>query len=391
MFKNALRLPFRLLGIPVYLDVTFLIILPILAWLIGAQLEEFLLLTGLDEVIAIEPLVTGATPYWLGLAAAIALFVSVVIHELGHAVTGRLYDVETERITLWLLGGMAHFKEMPKQKGAEAVVAIAGPIVSGALGGLAFLILAFVPTEMGGLYFVVIYTAYMNILLAVFNMIPALPLDGGRVLRSLLHLKMSRLRATQISASISKGLAIALGLFGLLAFNLFMILIAFFIYIAVNAEAQYAIFTDALSKFRVDQLMSSPVDTVPPSMPVDEVLSKMLAQARVAYPVKNDAGEFIGEITIDEVQQAPATVAVEDAMGRDLPEAITFDKSASDLFEKMIRDDNHRLLVVDDQGFVVGIVTKTDLMRALQIVSGSGSIPRRDDNSRPRPTGVARR
>lgn len=386
MFKNAFRLPFRLLGIPLYLDITFLIILPVIAWLIGSQLGEFLVLTELDEFIAVEPLVTGMTPYWLGLAAAIALFVSVVIHELGHAVTGRLYGVETERITLWLLGGMAHFKEMPKQKGAEAVVGIAGPITSGAVGAICFVALGFVPAEMGGLYFVVVYTAYMNILLAVFNMIPALPLDGGRVLRSLLHLKMSRLRATQISANISKALAIVFGLFGLLTFNVFLILIAFFVYIAVNAEAKYALFTDALSRFRVGALMSMPVETVTPEMTTDEVMRKMLTETRVAYPVRSDDGRIVGEIELDQVQEAPEGLTVRDIMG-EAPKTISEKDNASDLFEQMIRDDNHRLLVTDETGAVVGIVTKTDLMRALQIVSG----PRRPDKIDAPPAGVPRR
>ena len=367
MFKNAFRLPFRLLGIPVYLDITFLIILPLLAWLIGNQLGDFITL--LELPIDAEPLLVGWMPYLLGLAAALALFVSVVIHELGHAVTGRIYGVETERITLWLLGGMAHFKEMPKQKGAEAVVAIAGPITSFGVGAICWTLLLGIPTEMGGLYVVVLYTAYMNIILAVFNMIPALPLDGGRVLRSLLAIKMSRLKATQISASISRGLAIALGLFGLLAFNLFMILIAFFIYMAVTAEARYAMFTEGLSRFSVGALMTKPVATVPPTMSVDQVLERMLAEARLAYPVKNDSGEYVGQITVDRVQQAPPGQPVADVMDPP-PKSILVSEGANELFDRMIRDDQHRLLVVDADGFVVGIVTKTDLMRALQIASG---------------------
>ena len=367
MFKNAFRLPFRLLGIPVYLDITFLIILPLLAWLIGNQLGDFITL--LELPIDAEPLLVGWMPYLLGLAAALALFVSVVIHELGHAVTGRIYGVETERITLWLLGGMAHFKEMPKQKGAEAVVAIAGPITSFGVGAICWALLLGIPTEMGGLYVVVLYTAYMNIILAVFNMIPALPLDGGRVLRSLLAIKMSRLKATQISASISRGLAIALGLFGLLAFNLFMILIAFFIYMAVTAEARYAMFTEGLSRFSVGALMTKPVATVPPTMSVDQVLERMLAEARLAYPVKNDSGEYVGQITVDRVQQAPPGQPVADVMDPP-PKSILVSEGANELFDRMIRDDQHRLLVVDADGFVVGIVTKTDLMRALQIASG---------------------
>ncbi len=373
MFKNSFRLPFRLLGIPVYLDVTFLIILPLLAWLIGAQMPELLQLMVEFELLPddpelLAPVVEGWTPYLLGLAAAVGLFVSVVIHELGHAMTGRVYGVETERITLWLLGGMAHFKEMPKQKGAEAVVAIAGPITSFVLGAIFFAVLGFVPLEAIGVFVVIYYLAIMNILLAVFNMIPALPLDGGRVLRSLLHLRMSRLRATQISAAISRALAIALGLFGLLSFNLFLILIAFFIYMAVTAEARYALFTEAMSKFKVSSLMSRPVVTVPPQMQLGQVLEKMMAEARLAYPVKAEDGEIVGQVTLEQVQLSEPSVPAGQVM-EEAPEVIEMDTDASELFERMIRDDQHRLLVVDADGYVVGIITKTDMMRALQIAS----------------------
>lgn len=368
MFKNAIRLPLRLLGIPLYLDITFLIILPLLAWLIGGQLGEFFLLTGLDEVIDVEPLLQGWTPYLLGLWAALALFVSVVIHELGHAVTGRIYGVETERITLWLLGGMAHFKEMPRQRGAEAVVAIAGPITSFLVAGVCAVFLTAIPLDYGGFYFVVVYTLYMNVILAVFNMIPALPLDGGRVLRSLLNLKMSRLKATQISAGISRVLAIALGLFGVLAFNLFMILIAFFIYMAVTAETRYALFTETLSRFHVDELMSYPVATLSPDMSVANVQEKMLAEARLAYPVQERDGSYVGQVTLSEVQRSPAHQTVANIM-IDGPATIAVGTGANDLFDRMIRDDQHRLLVVDHKGDVVGIVTKTDLLRALQVAS----------------------
>lgn len=378
MFKNAFRLPFRLLGIPVYLDLTFLIILPVLAWLIGNQLGDFITL--LELPVDAEPLLAGSMPYVLGLAAAVALFISVVIHELGHAVTGRIYGVETERITLWLLGGMAHFKEMPRQKGAEAVVAIAGPITSFALGFLCWLAIQAVPPAMGGLYVVLVYTAYMNIILAAFNMVPALPLDGGRVLRSLLAIKMSRLRATQISASISRALAVALGLFGLLAFNLFLILIAFFIYMAVTAEARYAMFTEGLSRFSVGALMSQPVVSVAPQSSANQVLDQMLAQARLAYPVRRDTGEFIGQVTVDKIQQAAPDQPISQLMDPP-PQTIDVSEGANELFERMIRDDQHRLLVVDGTGAVVGIVTKTDLMRALQIASGMRYRSRQSDGS----------
>lgn len=367
MFKNALRLPFRLLGIPLYLDITFLIVLPLMAWIIGSQLEDFITLTGLP--IDPAPLLQGPMPFLLGLWATVALFISVVIHELGHAVTARVYGVETERITLWLLGGMAHLKEIPEQRGAEAVVAIAGPLTSIALGVLLWVLLRFVPAAMGGLYFVVVYTMAMNFTLAIFNLVPALPLDGGRVLRSLLHLRMSRLRATQISSRVSRFIAVALGLFGLLSFNLFLILIAFFIYMAVTAESQYALFTEALASFDVASLMSQPVETVPPQMTVQQVMDKMFKEARLAYPVQGTTGEFIGQIELSRLSQAEPQRPIAEFMSPP-PATLHTTEGASELFDLMLRDGQHRVLVADPNQQIIGIVTKTDLMRALQIASG---------------------
>jgi Zn-dependent protease len=131
------RLPFRLLGIPVSLDPTFALVLPLFAWLIANQVGAFAtLLAQVGVVLDVTDLTTGATPYVLGLASALGLFASVVVHELGHAVTARLYGVQTKMITLWFLGGVAQLEDMPRARGAEAVVAIVGPIVSGALSFL---------------------------------------------------------------------------------------------------------------------------------------------------------------------------------------------------------------------------------------------------------------
>ncbi len=132
----------------------------------------------------------GAMPYVLGLIAVLGLFVSVVIHELGHSVVARLYGVEVKNITLWFLGGVAQFESIPRQRGAEAVIAIIGPIVSGVIGGICFGIWKALPSGAIATRFIFAYLTYMNVLLAVFNLIPALPMDGGRVLRSLLAMGM---------------------------------------------------------------------------------------------------------------------------------------------------------------------------------------------------------
>src|SRR3954469_12400895 len=131
MFRKPYRLPFTLLGSPVLLDVTFLIILPVFAFSIAGQVGFWARQVGVEDHPSLH---SPWVPYVLGLATAVGLFVSVILHELGHSVVARLYGVKVRSITLWLLGGMAQFDEMPRQRGAEAVMAVAGPIVSILIG-----------------------------------------------------------------------------------------------------------------------------------------------------------------------------------------------------------------------------------------------------------------
>src|SRR5690606_18287696 len=152
--------------------------------------------------------------------------------------------------------------------------AIAGPITSFLLGGLSWLAFHSVPVDAAGLRFVLAYLMYMNVVLAVFNLIPALPLDGGRVLRSLLALRMPYLRATQIAAGTSKFLAVLLGMLGFVSLNIWFMLIAFFIYMAVSGETQYAMVSTLLKGIDVDDLMTREVVTVSPETPATELIRK---------------------------------------------------------------------------------------------------------------------
>lgn len=236
MSHSVYRLPFRLLGIPVQLDLTFLLILPLLAWLIGSDLSEFIRAFELN--IAVEPLTRGLKPYLLGFLAALGLFLSILVHELGHSVVGQRLNLKIRSITLWVLGGMAEFERIPRQHGTEAVMAIAGPLTSLLIAAVAWALQYAAPMSMGGVRFLLAYLLYMNLVLAAFNLLPALPLDGGRVFRSLLATRMSFAKATRIAAILSKTVAVLLGLGGLLSVNIWLILIAFFIFIAVSGDSQ---------------------------------------------------------------------------------------------------------------------------------------------------------
>jgi Zn-dependent protease/predicted transcriptional regulator len=365
MFGRAIRLPFNLLGIPLLLDWSFLIILPLLAYIIGRQIGLIAPQLGIEEA---QVLTLGWWPYLLGLIAALGLFVSVVLHELGHSVTARLYGVKVRSITLWFLGGVAQFEEMPRQRGAEAVVAIAGPLVSFALAGLCWAAMGFIPRDAIATRFVFGYLVFANFIVAVFNLIPALPLDGGRILRSVLALFMPHLKATRISGAISKVFAIALGVIGLFSLNFFFILIAIFIYMAVNAETSTSQMESLLRGMLVRDLMNPQVKTVGPDLRVADLMQRMLNERHLGFPVVDEAGRVAGLVDIDSVQGHDSDAPITQIMQRDVP-TIDQDARAVDLFRLMAREGYGRLIALDGDGRMAGIITKTDLMRVIQLRS----------------------
>ena len=175
-------------GIPVYLDVSLIFLLLVFA--------------------------TDGGPFLLSMACALMLLASITAHELGHALTARLFGYGTRDITLSLLGGCASLIALPRKAWQELLTAIAGPAVSFAISGLAYISLLFIPMDRwtAALLF---YTMWMNLMLGAFNLLPGFPMDGGRVFRSLMRAFMSRTRATYIAMIVGRGVAILLGLWGL--------------------------------------------------------------------------------------------------------------------------------------------------------------------------------
>jgi Zn-dependent protease len=364
MFRKGYRLPFKLAGIPLYLDVSFLLILPLMVWLTAQNLRVLLHQPqfGLD----LDPTdFRGAIPLLLGLVAVLGLFVSIVLHELGHSLTARRYGVKVRRITLWFLGGVAEFEEMPRQRGAEAIVGIAGPIVSFVLAGLFWTLAVVIPSSAPLTWIVVWYLGMVNLMLGLFNLLPALPLDGGRILRSLLALRLPHARATLIAGNISKVLAVALGVYGLFA-NLWLLVLAFFIFNAANSETRQSVVVELLRGIGVDDLMNRDVRSVPAAMPLGELPRMIFEQRHHSFPVVDDQNRLIGVIGVEQMQNAPPDVPVWQAMSTQIL-SIPQHASALDAFTKMGQNDFGRLIVLDDAGHMAGIITKADLMRAIQV------------------------
>lgn len=400
MRGRGIRLPFKLLGIPVILDYSFLLILPLFAYLIGSQLTGYArLLAEFGVEVDASRLESGVTPWALGLLGAVGLFSSVLVHELGHAVVARLYGVTVKEIRLWFLGGVAQFDEMPRGRGAEAVVAVVGPITSVLIGLLLWWVL---PLARGndGATLVLSYLAITNVILALFNLLPALPLDGGRVLRGVLSLFMPHLRATSVAATVSAVMAILLGLFGFFSMNFLLVVMAFFIYNAGRAEAQAAVLEDAFSGKSVADLMTTDPITVEPSMrasqfarmahflphpgyPVVASTGELLGYARVADARALAGGVSAGEGSVTRLEEASAQAdrisagdAVVEAgageMGPSVaefmrkPETIPATASAMDALRRLATGELGRLLVVDSSGRLVGVLGKSDLLSLLR-------------------------
>lgn len=378
MFRRAITLPFKLLGIPVKLDLSFLLVLPLFAYIIASQLPLYaqLFARGLD----ISNLQQGITPFLLGLIAALGLFSSVLIHELGHAVVARLYGVETKEITLWFLGGIARFDEMPKQKGAEALTAIAGPITSFVLAGLFWLLFRNVGTN-AALLFITGYLTTTNTALAVFNLLPALPLDGGRVLRSLLALRLNHVRATQISGNISRVIAILLGIYGLITVQIFILAIAFFIYNAVAAETHYALISEGLERLKVKDLMTHEVSTVYPDMPLSQFVRLLFYKHHTAYPVLDFDNKLLGIARLKDAKHINSNdpESLDDKTVADITEAaetIFEHEAALDALKRLATSEHGRFIVLSSAGDMVGIISKTDLIKAIQRQGPESSEPR---------------
>ena len=376
----------RVFGIPIQLNLTFLLVLPLFAWLIGSDVGELVELVNRLFGSAIDgaALTVGSMPWILGTAAALGLFLCVLLHEFGHSLVAMRYGYEIESITLWLFGGVANFVEMPEDWRQELVIAVAGPAVSVGLGVVSYLGFLVLSTAQGPVKFVLGYLALTNVMLAVFNMLPGFPMDGGRVLRALLARRRSHARATQIAAEVGKVFAFLLGIVGLFV-NLFLIALAFFIYMGASSEAQQTVMKAAFEDVTVRDVMTprEKLDVVDVTTSVADLLDRMFRERHTGYPVLR-SGSLVGMVTLNDARSVNEVerdaYRVEDVMSGELA-TISPDAGAMDAITTMQQNGVGRLPVVDEAGELVGLISRSDLVTALNIIQSRGSaavIRRRD-------------
>jgi Zn-dependent protease/CBS domain-containing protein len=362
----------RILGIRIGINWSWLVVFALIAWTLASGIFP-----------TTNPGLSHAAYVSMAIVAAVLFFSSLLLHELGHAVQARRDGMEIEGITLWLFGGVARFKGMFPSAGAEFRIAIAGPLVSLALG-LLFSLGALAISTRESVDAVAAWLGYINLTLLVFNMLPALPLDGGRVLRSALwHVRGSFRWATRVAASIGRGfgyLFIAAGVFLFIFQGSFsgawLAFIGWFLLQAATAEDRYLLAKDALGDLRVGDLMVRSPATVEPGMTLGRFIDEVAWSRRyTTYPVVED-GQPLGLLAFRCVAEVPRSewenrLVRECMIHADRVPTFQADEAALDALATLSAGDVHRGLVVDDNR-LAGLISITDLARALELRTSQG-------------------
>ncbi|MFB6142234.1 MAG: site-2 protease family protein [Halorientalis sp.] len=361
----------RVWGIPIRINISLVVFLPVLAWLIGsgAQIAAYTAIVNGLGPVTLDParLQVGTTPWVVGAVAALGLFVSVVLHELGHAWAAMRYGLGVQSITLWILGGIASLDAMPREWNRELWIALAGPAVS-LLVALACLgALQVLPASLPAVVFVVGWLAVTNLVLTAFNLLPAFPMDGGRVFRALLARSRSYEDATRTAARVGTGFAVLFALVGVLSFAPLLLLLALFVYGAATTESRTVLLQELLAGLTVGDVAGRDVQTVDADTSVAAFAERLLRDRRTAYPVVED-GETVGAVTLADVRDVPADeremVTVGDIAQTDVPRL----DRALGAFDGLVALNEQRgdvaLLTAEDR--VVGVVSSEDFSAVLQ-------------------------
>jgi Zn-dependent protease/CBS domain-containing protein len=331
-------------------------------------------------------LVWVAAVHWFkgGVSAAVAgvifivlLFLCVVLHEFGHIYAARRYGIRTPDVTLLPIGGVASLERMPEKPGQEIIVALAGPAVN--------LVIAFVLTFILGARFdlsqmaqlqeaqssLIAQVAAANIALVLFNLIPAFPMDGGRVLRAILATWLGFTRATRLAANIGQVLAVLLGLAGLFG-NPLLVLVAVFIFLAAGAEAGYVAARDLTRGHLAHHAMITSFTPLGPQSSIDDAAALLLRTTQSEFPVLDESRRLRGVVTRDAIvaalKERPGSIPVSEVMSGDVrtvPENACLETVFSDLQKRAL----HFIGVVDRGGALVGYLTPENISELVMIRS----------------------
>jgi Zn-dependent protease/CBS domain-containing protein len=319
--------------------------------------------------------VGGAAAAIPGVLFVLALFGCVLLHEFGHVLAARAFGIPTPDITLLPIGGVARLQRMPEKPWQELIVAIAGPLVNVVIAVVLTLFLG-QPAPMENLEQVerpsvgmLTKLASVNVMLVLFNLIPAFPMDGGRVLRALLAMVLPYARATQIAAWIGQALAFVFGFIGLFS-NPLLIFIALFIFLGAQQEAAMAQMKDVSLNLAVSEAMVTHLVKLPPEATLEDAVEALLRTSQHEFPVVDSEDRLLGVLTRDRLiaalKQKGSTAAVADVMQRDLP-TVRADEPFDKAFQLMQESAFPALPVVDRFGRFRGLITPENVGELMMV------------------------
>ncbi|MCB0569165.1 MAG: site-2 protease family protein [Phaeodactylibacter sp.] len=354
---------FRFAGINVYLHWTFLLLL---IWIVVASLSSG------------QPTAEALMPAWV----ILSLFGCVLLHEFGHALQARRYGITTERITLLPIGGVASLEKMPEKPGQELLVALAGPAVNLAIAAVlgAYILASGISFKLFPLFedisqvkdgagFVAILLK-MNAILFLFNLIPAFPMDGGRVLRALLSINFNRAQATAIAARIGQFLAMGFVLVGLFSPNFLLIFIGLFIYLGAGGEATYEAQRTALSNLTVEDVLMHQFTPLHAWETIGQATAILLDGQEKEFIVTED-NQIIGTLSRDDIIKGLQLYGKEERIKQILNRdwvRLSPGMPLNEAYEEMSRK-KLPICPVFDNGNLIGVLNQENIMEAIMIES----------------------
>jgi len=335
-------------GIPIELHITFILLMAAVLILTYPQLYFFILI--------------------------LFLFVFVVVHELAHSLVARHYDIKVRKIVLYPIGGVSEIEEVPENPGIEWRVAIAGPLASFGVGGLLLALsrTVLIATPHASTIITTGSLMYdlgtLNIILGAFNLIPAFPMDGGRVFRALLAERMKFSDATKNAAFLGRLLGIFMAVFGIF-YNLWLIIIGLFIYVGASEETEQTIVSTTMARVRVKDVMSLEILGVEPEATVAEALEIMF-KARYHDILVQKEGAYQGVVTWDEINRVDPTLRAQKRVSELHSKKISIfpDESILEAYKLMTKEKVDLIPVVfrEDPNKVAGVVTSEAVAQAYE-------------------------
>ncbi len=363
----------RILGIPIGVDYSWFLIFALMTWMLGSSYYP-------AEFKHWPPLL-----YWfMGAVTALMLFVSVLLHELGHSVVAMRYKIPVRSITLFLFGGVALIGAEPPSAIAEFLIAIAGPLVSLVLA-VCFYAMQPVVSGMEPLLGLAKYLAYINMALVVFNLIPGYPLDGGRVFRAIVWaLTKNMRRATLIAANVGRFFGFLFIFFGVLQMfsgnitgGLWIAFIGWFLDNAASAQVHSVVFQGLLAGHKVSQAMSSQTGAAAADLTLQELVDQHILRNGQRCFLVSRGDNIVGLMTLHQIKEVPrsewsVTSAAQVMLPLDQLKRIDSDTELWAALQKMDRDGVNQLPVTRDQ-HVIGMLTREDVITFLRTLQELGT------------------